>query len=87
VVGPVTGRKLLIGVARPPCRVSSLSETSGKAVTAFVATLPYGLPDGRSGVRRQIDSAIARRSTGRVQAYLTFEQVDRSARDPDPALE
>ena len=84
-------RKLLIGVAGTamPGFEESLSEDERWAVTAFVATLPYGSPTGAAfaTVRRQIDTAIARRSTPvAFEAYLTFEQVETEVRAKDPAL-
>ena len=84
-------RKLLIGVAGTamPGFEESLSEDERWAVTAFVATLPYGSPSGAAfaGVRRQIDSSIAGRSTALAfEAYLAFEQVETEVRAKDPAL-
>ena len=84
-------RKLLIGVAGTamPGFEESLSEDERWAVTAFVATLPYGSPTGASiaAVRRQIDTAIARRSKAiAFEAYLTFEQVETEVRAKNPGL-
>ena len=84
-------RKLLIGVAGTamPGFEESLSEDERWAVTAFVATLPYGSPTGASfaTVRRQVDTAIARRSTAiAFEAYLTFEQVETEVRAKNPGL-
>jgi high-affinity iron transporter len=84
-------RKLLIGVAGTamPGFEEALSEEERWAVTAYVATLPYGSPAAASfaAVRRQVDSAIARRSTPLAfEAYLTFEQVETEVRAKDPAL-
>ena len=84
-------RKLLIGVAGTamPGFEESLSEDERWAVTAFVATLPYGSLSGASfaTVRRQIDTAIARRSTAiAFEAYLTFEQVETGVRAKNPRL-
>jgi high-affinity iron transporter len=84
-------RKLLIGVAGTamPGFEESLSEKERWAVTAFVATLPYGSPTGAAfaGVRRQVDSAIAQRSSrAAFDAYLTFEQVETELRAKNPAL-
>jgi high-affinity iron transporter len=84
-------RKLLIGVAGTgmPGFEETLSDEDRWAVTAFVATLPYGSPTGAAlaAVRREVDSAIAQRSTRRAfDAYLTFEQVETALRAKDPAL-
>ncbi len=84
-------RKLLFGVAGTamPGFEESLSEDERWAVTAFVATLPYGSQSGAAfaTVRRMIDSAVARRSTAiAFEAYLTFEQVETELRAKDPAL-
>ena len=84
-------RKLLIGVAGTgmPAFEETLSEEDRWAVTAFVATLPYGSPTAAAfaGVRRQVDAAIARRAPREAfDAYLTFEQVETELRAKDPAL-
>ena len=84
-------RKLLIGVAGTamPGFEESLSADDRWAVTAYVATLPYGSPAAAAfaAVRRQVDSAVARRSTPLAfDAYLTFEQVETAVRAKDPAL-
>jgi high-affinity iron transporter len=84
-------RKVLIGVAGTamPGFEETLSDADRWAVTAYVATLPYGSPTAAAfaDVRRRIDSAVARRS-GRdaFDAYLTFEQVESELRAKDPSL-
>jgi high-affinity iron transporter len=84
-------RKLLIGVAGTamPGFEESLSDEERWAVTAYVSTLPYGSPAAAAfaAVRRQIDTAVARRSTPLAfEAYLTFEQVETEVRAKDPGL-
>jgi high-affinity iron transporter len=60
------------------------------AVAAYVATLQYGgSATGATfaAVRRQIDTAVARRSDrDAFEAYLTFEQVEAELRVRDAAL-
>jgi high-affinity iron transporter len=85
-------RKILLGVAGTamPSFEETLPDSDRWAVTAYVATLPYG--GSRSAavfaaVRRQLDSAIAARSDRMVfAAYLTFEQVETDVRVRDPGL-
>jgi high-affinity iron transporter len=84
-------RKLLIGVAGTamPGFEETLSDDDRWAVTAYVATLPYGSRTAAvfAAVRRQVDSAIIRRSSRHAfDAYLTFEQVETELRAKDPAL-
>jgi len=85
-------RKILLGVAGTamPSFEEALPDSDRWAITAYVATLPYG--GSRSAavfaaVRRQLDSAIAARSDRMVfAAYLTFEQVETDVRVRDPGL-
>jgi high-affinity iron transporter len=84
-------RKVLIGVAGTamPGFEETLSDDDRWAVTAYVATLPYGSAPAATfaGVRRQIDSAISGRSSRQAfDAYLTFEQVETELRAKDPSL-
>ncbi len=85
-------RKVMLGVAGTamPSFEETVSDSDRWAVTAYVATLPYG--GSRSAavfaaVRRQLDSAIAARSDRLVfDAYLTFEQVETEVRVHNPGL-
>ncbi len=96
VMGGVTPldiyRKIMLGVAGTamPSFEDDLPDSDRWAVTAYVATLPYG--GSASGavfaaVRREVDSAVARRSDRMVfDAYLTFEQVETDVRARNPGL-
>lgn len=85
-------RKIMIGVAGTamPEFEGTLSEEDRWAVTAYVATLQYGgSPTAATfaAVRRQVDSALARRSDKLAfDAYLTFEQVETELRAKNPGL-
>lgn len=85
-------RRITIGVAGTamPEFEQTLSEDDRWAVTAWVATLPYGgSPSGTvfAAVRRQVDSAVAARSDRiALDAYLTFEQVETDVRVKDAGL-
>jgi high-affinity iron transporter len=85
-------RRITIGVAGTamPEFEPTLSEDDRWAVTAYVATLPYGgSPSGAvfAAVRRQLDSAITQRSDRiALDAYLTFEQVETQVRARDAGL-
>ena len=85
-------RKIMLGVAGTamPSFEETVPDSDRWAVTAYVATLPYG--GSRSAavfaaVRRQLDSAIAAHSDRMVfDAYLTFEQVETEVRVRNPGL-
>lgn len=85
-------RRITIGVAGTamPEFEPTLSDDDRWAVTAYVATLPYGgSPVGAvfAAVRRQLDSAVALRSDRiALDAYLTFEQVETQIRAKDAGL-
>jgi high-affinity iron transporter len=85
-------RRITIGVAGTamPEFEPTLSEDDRWAVTAYVATLPYGgSPSGAvfAAVRRQLDSAVTQRSDRiALDAYLTFEQVETRVRVRDAGL-
>jgi len=85
-------RRITFGVAGTamPEFEPTLSEDDRWAVTAWVATLPYGgSPSGAvfATVRRQLDSAVAARSDRiALDAYLTFEQVETEIRAKDAGL-
>jgi high-affinity iron transporter len=85
-------RRITYGVAGTamPEFEPTLSEDDRWAVTAWVATLPYGgSPSGAvfATVRRQLDSAVAARSDRiALDAYLTFEQVETEIRAKDAGL-
>jgi high-affinity iron transporter len=85
-------RRITYGVAGTamPEFEPTLSEDDRWAVTAWVATLPYGgSPSGAvfATVRRQLDSAVAARSDRiALDAYLTFEQVETDVRAKDAGL-
>jgi len=85
-------RRITMGVAGTsmPEFEPTLSEEDRWAVTAYVATLPYGgSPSGAvfAAVRRQLDSALTLRSDRiALDAYLTFEQVETQVRAQDARL-
>lgn len=85
-------RRITIGVAGTamPEFEPTLSEDDRWAVTAYVASLPYGgSPSGAvfAAVRRQLDSAVSLRSDKiAFDAYLTFEQVETGVRARNAAL-
>jgi high-affinity iron transporter len=96
VMGGVTPvdiyRKVMLGVAGTamPSFEETLPDADRWAVTAYVATLPYGgSPTAAvfAAVRRQLDTAIATRSEREAfEAYLTFEQVETGVRARNPGL-
>src|SRR2546427_11224278 len=82
----------MLGVAGTamPSFEETVPDSDRWAVTAYVATLPYG--GSRSAavfaaVRRQVGSAIAAHSDRMAfDAYLTFEQVETEVRVRNPGL-
>ncbi|OLC06116.1 MAG: hypothetical protein AUH42_06230 [Gemmatimonadetes bacterium 13_1_40CM_70_11] len=85
-------RKILLGVAGTamPAFEETVPDSDRWAVTAYVATLPYGGSRAAAvfaAVRRQLDSAIVTHSDRMVfAAYLTFEQVETDVRVRNPGL-
>jgi high-affinity iron transporter len=96
VMGGVTPvdiyRKVMLGVAGTamPSFEETLPDADRWAVTAYVATLPYGGSPTAAvfgAVRRQLDTAVATRSERQAfEAYLTFEQVETGVRARNPGL-
>jgi high-affinity iron transporter len=96
IMGAVTPediyRRVLIGVAGTamPSFEDQLSPDDIWAVTAYVATLPYGGSASAAvfaAARRQLDSAVAARSDKLAfEAYLTFEQVETAVKARNPGL-
>jgi len=85
-------RKVMLGVAGTamPSFEETLPDADRWAVTAYVATLPYGgSPTAAvfAAVRHQLDASVAARSDREVfEAYLTFEQVETSVKARNPGL-
>src|SRR3989449_9758796 len=78
-----------LGAAMPEF-AEDLSTEDRWAVASYVAAMQYGgSATGAifAAVRRQIDSALARRSDKMsVDAYMTFEQVETAIRAKNPGL-
>ncbi len=85
-------RRITLGVpgTAMPSFEGLLRDDDRWAVAAYVATLPYEgslIAATFAAVRRQVDSAVARRSErDAFEAYLTFEQVEAELRVGEPAL-
>ena len=85
-------RKVMLGVAGTamPAFEESLADSDRWAVTAYVATMPYGGSRTAAvfaAVRRQLDSAVTLRSDKLAfDAYLTFEQVEVDVRVKNDGL-
>jgi len=85
-------RKIMLGVAGTamPAFEETVPDSDRWAAAAYVATLPYGGSRTAmvfTAVRRQVDSAVVRRSAqDAVDAYLAFEEVETAVRAHDDAL-
>jgi high-affinity iron transporter len=85
-------RRISLGVpgTAMPAFEGLLRDDDRWAVAAYVATLPYEgslVAATFAAVRRQVDSAVARRSErDAFEAYLTFEQVEAELRVSEPGL-